>query len=83
MLALEQRKDQDHRTLGEIFFFLTDELADITFGKSLQIILKAMFEGIYTVFQVTEAQIDAFIDIFVDRLPNFIQNSLAKSAVLD
>ena len=83
MLALEQRKDQDHRTLGEIFFFLTDELADITFGESLQIILKAMFEGIYTVFQVTEAQIDAFIDIFVDRLPNFIQNSLAKSAVLD
>ena len=83
MLTLEQRKDEDHRTLGEIFFFLTDELADITFGESLQIILKAMFEGIYTVFQVTEAQIDAFIDIFVDRLPNFIQNSLAKSAVLD
>ena len=83
MLALEQRKDEDHRTLGEIFFFLTDELADITFGESLQIILKAMFEGIYTVFQVTEAQIDAFIDIFVDRLTNFIQNSLAKSAVLD
>ena len=83
MLALEQRKDENHRTLGEIFFFLTDELADITFGESLQIILKAMFEGIYTVFQVTEAQIDAFIDIFVDRLPNFIQNSLAKSAVLD
>ena len=83
MLALEQRKDEDHRTLGEIFFFLTDELADITFGESLQIILKAMFEGIYTVFQVTEAQIDAFIDIFVDRLPNFIQNPLAKSALLD
>jgi hypothetical protein len=83
MLALEQRKDEDHRTLGEIFFFLTDELADITFGESLQIILKAMFEGIYTVFQVTETQIDAFIDIFVDRLPNFIQNSLAKSAVFD
>ena len=35
MLALEQRKDEDHRTLGEIFFFLTDELADITFGESL------------------------------------------------
>ena len=83
MLALEQRKDEDHRTLGEIFFFLTDELADITFGESLQIILKAMFEGIYTVFQVTEAQIEAFIDILVDRLPDFIQNSLAKSAVLD
>lgn len=83
MLDFEQRKNQGHRTFAEIFFFRTDELADITFGESLQIILKAMFEGIYTVFQVTEAQIDAFIDIFVDRLPDFIQNSLAKSAVLD
>lgn len=83
MLALEQRKDEDHCTFEKIFFFLADELADITFGESLQIILKVMFEGIYTVFQVTEAQIDAFIDIFVDRLPDFIQNSLAKSALLD
>ena len=82
MLALEQRKEEDHRTLGEIFFFLTDELADITFGKSLQIILKAMFEGIYTVFQVTEAQIDEFIDIFVNHLPDFLQKSLAKSEAL-
>ena len=82
MLALEQRKDEDHRTLGEIFFFLTDELADITFGESLQIILKAMFEGIYTVFQVTEAQIDEFLDIFVNHLPDFLRKSLAKSEAL-
>ncbi len=47
MLALEQRKDEDHRTLGEIFFFLTDELADITFGESLQIILKAMIKLLF------------------------------------
>ena len=55
LLALEQRKDEDNRTLGEIFFYLTDELADITFGESFQIILRAMFEGIYAVFQVTES----------------------------
>ena len=82
MLALEQRKDEDHRTLGEIFFFLTDELADITFGESFQIILRAMFEGIYTVFQVTEAQIDEFINIFVSQLPDFLQKSLTKSGTM-
>ena len=79
MLALEQRKDADHRTLGELFFFFTDELADITFGESLLIILRAMFEGIYTVFQVTETQVDEFIDIFVSQLPDFLQKSLARS----
>ena len=82
MLALEQRKKEDHRTLGEIFFFLTDELADITFGESFQIILKAMFESIYTVFQVTEAEIDEFINIFVNQLPDFLQKSLAKSGTM-
>ena len=82
MLALEQRKDEDHRTLGEIFFFLTDELADITFGESFQIILRAMFEGIYTVFQVTEAQIDEFINIFVSQLQDFLQKSLTKSGTM-
>ena len=75
-----QRKDEDNRTLGEIFFYLTDELTDITFGESFQIILRAMFEGIYAVFQVTEEQIDTFINIFVDQLPDFLQKSLARSA---
>jgi len=35
MIAMEQRRCEDDRTLGEIFFFFTDELADITFGGSL------------------------------------------------
>ena len=29
LLALEQRKDEDQRTLGELFFFLVDEMTDI------------------------------------------------------
>jgi hypothetical protein len=34
MLALERRKDEDERTLGELFFFFCDELSDITFSES-------------------------------------------------
>ena len=56
IIAMEQRRNEDDRSLGEIFFFFTDELADITFAESFQIILKAMFECIYTVFQVTDEQ---------------------------
>ncbi len=80
MIALEQRRNEDDRTLGEIFFFFTDELADITFGESFQIILTAMLESIYAVFQVTEKQMDAFIEIFVSRLPEYLQDSLIRSA---
>ncbi|MBQ9989696.1 MAG: hypothetical protein IJP31_01950 [Lachnospiraceae bacterium] len=36
MIAVEQHRTEDNRTLGEIFYFFTDELADITFGESFQ-----------------------------------------------
>ena len=78
MMALEQRKDEDERTLGELFFFFCDELSDITFCEAFQIILNVMFQSIYAVFQVTEAQIEAFEDDFVNRLPHFLQEALAR-----
>ena len=78
MIALEQRKDEDFRSLGEIFFYFTDELADITFAESLQILLKAMFECIYAIFQVTEEQMDTFIEMFINRLPEYMQRALTR-----
>ena len=78
MIALEQRKDEDFRSLGEIFFYFTDELADITFAESLQILLKAMFECIYAIFQATEEQMDTFIEMFINRLPEYMQRALTR-----
>ena len=78
MIALEQRKDEDFRSLGEIFFYFTDELADITFAESLQILLKAMFECIYAIFQVTDEQMDTFIEMFINRLPEYMQRALTR-----
>ena len=82
MIAMEQRRNEDYRSLEEIFFFFTDELADITFEESFEIIMKAMFECIYTVFQVTDEQIDSFIKMFVDRLPGYMQNALLRGTVV-
>ena len=81
MIAMEQRRNEDERTLGEIFFFFTDELADITFGESFQIILNIMIDSVCAIFQPTEEQLQLFIDMFVGRLPEYIRNSLAKAAL--
>ena len=78
MIALEQRRNKDDRTLGEIFYFFTDELADITFGESFQIILTAMVESIYAIFKITEDQMEAFISIFYKNLPEYLQNALIR-----
>ena len=55
MIAKEQHKGEDNRVIGEIFFYFTDELADITFGGSFQIIINAMTESICAIIQPTEA----------------------------
>lgn len=70
----------DYRSLGEIFLLFTDELADITFGESFRLILQVMFESICAVFNATNNQIAALIDIFVDHLPEYMKNALVKSA---
>lgn len=81
MIAMEQRRNEDSRTLGEIFFFFTDELRDITFGESFQIILTAMIDSVSAIFRPTETQLELFIEMFAGRLPEYIRNSLAKSAM--
>jgi len=81
MIAMEQRRNEDSRTLGEIFFYFTDELRDITFGESFQIILTAMIDSVCAIFQPTETQLELFIEMFAGRLPEYIRNSLAKSAM--
>ena len=81
MIALEQRRCEDKRTLGELFYLFTDELSDITFGESFSIIINAMIDSVCAVFKPTEEQLALFIDMFVGRLPDYIRNSLAKAAL--
>ena len=81
MIAMEQRRNEDERTLGELFFFFKDELKDITFGESFQIIMTALIESVCAIFQPTEEQLEQFIEAFVGRLPDYIRNSLTKAAL--
>ena len=81
MIAMEQRRNEDNRTLGEIFFFFTDELSDITFLESFQIILTAMIDSICAVFQPTKEQIDMFIEMFIGRLPEYLKRYLMMETI--
>jgi hypothetical protein len=80
LLALTGRQNQDLRTMGEIFFFLTDELADITFAYSFGIILQAMIDSIRKHFQITDEQMQEFINDFYLGLPEYMQAALANAA---
>lgn len=63
IIEMEQRSGDDERTLGEIFFI--DELTDITFGVSFQIIITTMIDSVCAIIHPTEEQLALFSERFV------------------
>ncbi|MCD5567676.1 transposase [Lactobacillus delbrueckii subsp. lactis] len=80
-MSVEKRNDEDDRTMGELFYCMIDELADITFHHSLQILVEAMFESVKEIFQPTEEQMERFTKAFISRLPKYMQEALSPSLV--
>ncbi len=79
MIALEQRRNSDNRSLGELFYFFTDELADITFGESFMLILNMMVESVMAVMHPTDDQIKLILEMFIGKLPEYLQSSLIRA----
>ena len=76
LLTLEQRQNEDQRTLGEIFFFLVDEMSDITFSRSHFILMDAMMASLQEILKLSDEQLTAFTADFEARLPKYLQDSL-------
>ena len=81
LLATEQRKNEDQRTLGELFFFLVDEMADITFNRSLNILMDALMSSLQEILRLSDAQLAIFTADFEARLPKCLRNALHPDAI--
>lgn len=82
LLAMEQRQNEDQRTLGKLFFFLVDEMADITFCRSLSILMEALIASLQEILKLSDAQLVAFTADFEARLPKYIQNALHQESLV-
>ena len=80
LLAMEQRQNEDQRTLGELFFFLVDEMADITFNRSLCILMEALMASLQGIFKLSDEQLNAFTADFEARLPEYLRKALHLEA---
>ena len=81
LLAMEQRQNEDQRTLGELFFFLVDKMADITFSRALCILMDALMASLQEILKLSEEQLAAFSTDFEARLPEYLQNALHPEIV--
>ena len=76
LLSVEQRQNEDYWTLGELFFFLVDEMTDITFYRSLVILMTALMASLCETLRLSNDQISGFMLDFESRLPKYLQNAL-------
>ena len=79
MLSVAKQSDEDMRTIGELFYVMVGEVADMTFRQAMMILQEAMLASIKTVFHMTEEQIQAVAQNFVDRLPEHMRGTLQES----
>lgn len=80
LLSVIKRNGEDHRTMGEIFYILISEMADITFGRSMQLLLKAFQESLDYGLHLGEGQVERLVKDFVSRLPMYLQRPLLRAA---
>lgn len=78
MLSVAQRENEDDRTICELCFCLLDEMEDITFSRSMCIIIDALLDTVMEYFHITEAQLEEFTSSFIHRLPQYMQEALER-----
>lgn len=69
LLSLQKRRNEDDRTIGELFLLMVDELADTTFAHAMQLIMDAMLQTVMEQFGLSDEQLLVFSQQFFDRLP--------------
>ena len=80
MLAVENRQESDNRTLGEIFYFLSDEMSDITWIQAFHMLMQIYMNTLSDKLSLTSEQLDQLMNAFIAALPKGIQRSLGLSA---
>ena len=82
LIAMEQCQNEVQKTLGELFFFLVDEMADITFSRSLGILMDTLMASLQVILKLSDEQLTAFTADFEARLPEYLRNALHPEAVV-
>ena len=71
MLSLEQRRNVDKRSIGELFLLAYDELQDLCYIDALHLILKMLVEVIKERMIFMEKELDKMLDSFLENLQSY------------
>jgi hypothetical protein len=80
MLAVENRNGIDLRTIGALFYYCCDELEDIRFLESLQLLIDILKIALQDKLFLTEEAMNEFLDHFVSALPDYFKAKISISS---
>ena len=76
LLAVAKRGNEDERTLGELFYLMVSEVADLSFRESMLLIVSAMMDAVEDMFRLTDTQVNGLLERFLGNLPEHLRRSL-------
>lgn len=80
MLALESRNSNDLRTIGDLFFYMCDEVEDIKFSASLILVIELLRSILNENPIISEEVAHQIMDAFIRALPEVWTQKLKLSA---
>lgn len=80
MLSVENRQESDPRTLGEIFYLLSDEMVDITWIQAFHMLIHVFMNTLSEKLSLTSEQLGQLMEAFLLALPKEIKGSLGLCA---
>lgn len=76
LLAVAKRGNEDERTLGEPFYLMVGEVADLSFNESMLLIVSAMMDAVKDMFRLTDTQVNVLLERFLGNLPGHLRRSI-------
>ncbi|WHE06799.1 transposase [Thermoanaerobacterium thermosaccharolyticum] len=80
MLALENRRSSDLRTMGEIFYYIQDEMSDITLIQAFHLLMQVFIDTIADKLSLSSEQLDQLLNAFMAAIPKELKERLPKCA---
>ena len=80
MLSVENRLCVDEHSIGELFYFCTDEMADITWQEGFQKLMQILEEVLTKNLDLSEKEVQSILDVFLANLPRTFSMSPCQIA---
>ena len=72
--------EQDDRTVGGMFYALCDEMAELSFLKTLQRLLELFMNSVCAELEISEETGQRLLNDFFEHLPTYVQRPLKSCA---